>query len=90
MSERVYLLPADLDRLAELVLELAQQLHGERARRMALEHALCERGLLDGAAIELAQTSPVARGAARVALDDALERLMRILAAGGGADSPLR
>lgn len=90
MSEHVYLRPADLDRLAELVLELAQQLHGERARRIALEQALAERGLLDAGAVERAQASPEARAAARTELDRALEGLMRILAAGGTSDAPLR
>ena len=90
MSDRVYLRADDLDKLAELVFELAQQLHVERARRIALEHALAARGLVDMGAIDQTAAAPPARESARVELDRSLERLLRILGAAGGPEAPLR
>ena len=90
MSDRVYLKPADLDRLAEVVLELAQQLHVERARRIALEQALAARGLLDAASIDAASRTPAGRTEAQRQLDAALERIVRIMSASGGPEAPLR
>src|SRR5262245_46894339 len=88
MSDHVYLRPGDLDQLAELVFELAQQLHVERARRIALEHALIAKGVLVLGAVE--EASAAARELARDQLDRSLERLMRILEAAGGPEAPLR
>ena len=90
MSDHVYLRPGDLDRLAELVFELAQQLHVERARRIALEQALAERGLIQPSAVDAAAATPTARGGAQEQLDRSLERLLRILAAEGSPQAPLR
>lgn len=90
MNEREYLRAEDLDRLAELVFELAQQLHVERSRRIALERALIERRALAADEVARAQQSPAAREESRALLDESLERLMRILAAAGGPESPLR
>ena len=90
MSDRVYLKPTDLDRLGEVVLELAQQLHVERARRIALERVLAERGLLDAAAIEKSAQTAECRAQAQQELDAALERILRIMSAAGGPEAPLR
>jgi hypothetical protein len=90
MNDHVYLRPGDLDKLAELVFELAQQLHVERARRIALEQALIARGAVTAAAIEETAAAAVARDPARAQLDRSLERLMRILEASGGPEAPLR
>ena len=90
MTDHVYLKPQDLDRLGEVVLELAQQLHVERARRIALEQALADRGLLDRAAIDAAASSAAAQDASRRELDASLERVLRIMTASGGPEAPLR
>jgi hypothetical protein len=90
MADHVYLRPADLDKLAELVFELAQQLHVERARRIALEQAMAAKGVLAPAAIDEAADAAAAREASRAQLDRSLERLMRILESAGGPEAPLR
>lgn len=90
MIDHVYLKPQDLDRLGEIVLELAQQLHVERARRIALEQALAAKGLLDSAAIDAAAASTATQEASRRELDAALERILRIMTASGGPEAPLR
>lgn len=90
MSDHAYLKPQDLDRLGEVVLELAQQLHVERARRIALERALVEKGLLDPAAVEAAAGTTATQEASRRELDSSIERILRIMTASGGPEGPLR
>jgi hypothetical protein len=74
----------DRDQLAGLLLELASQLHLERARRIALETALIERGVLGAEAIDGA--AGAARAKTLAALDTAMAGLMRVMAA--PADRP--
>src|SRR5262249_13710296 len=90
MNDHVYLRPGDLDKLAELVFELAQQLHVERARRIALEQALIARGVVTPTVIEEMAAAPAACEPAREQLDRSLERLLRILDASGGPEAPMR
>ena len=82
--------PLDAERLAGLVFELASQLHIERARRIALELALERAGVLpDGAADALA-TDEHYRSRAGAGLDEAMRRLMRVLAESNDPRVPLR
>jgi hypothetical protein len=76
--------------VAALVLELAAQLHVERTRRLALEAALSERGLLEPDQLEAAGEKGAVREAAARAADEAVRRLLRILAESSNERAPLR
>lgn len=76
--------------VAALVLELAAQLHVERTRRLALEAALSERDVLAPAQIEAAGERPAVREATARAADEAVRRLLRILAESSNERTPLR
>ncbi len=88
MSDLVLLRDPIQDKLAGLVFELAQQLHVERARRMALEAALMRAGLIDMDAIVAAEAA--GRGESAAAAEEAVARLMRVLTECGDAKAPLR
>jgi hypothetical protein len=80
----------DCAKVAALVLELAAQLHIERTRRLALEAALSDRGVIEPAQIEAAGERPAVREAAAHAADEAVRRLLRILAESSNEQAPLR
>jgi hypothetical protein len=90
MSDVRYLAAGDVDTLAALVMELAAQLHVERQRRIALEHALAARGVLAAEAVEQSAADPAVRERGRAALDGAVRALLRIMAEGGDPKAPLR
>jgi len=94
MSKRTpelkFLAAGDLDRLAALVFELSSQLHIERHKRMALEHALTAKGVLSESEIAALADDPTFLGAARGEADGSLRKLMRILAEDGDRQAPLR
>jgi hypothetical protein len=89
-TDHSYLQDVGPDRLAGLLFELAAQLHAERQRRMALEHVLVRRGLLDRSEIEALASDGAFLGTAQAALDANLRRLLRILEETGDARGPLR
>lgn len=78
------------DRLAQLLMEVASQLHAERQRRIALEVTLERAGLLKPGALDAMAGDSEARGRAQVSLDASLRRLLRIMAEQGGPRAPLR
>jgi hypothetical protein len=78
------------DRLAQLLMDLASQLHAERQRRIALEVVLERAGLLAPGAVEAMAGDAEARGRAQAVLDASLRRLLRIMAEQGGPRAPLR
>lgn len=77
------------DRLAGLVFELAAQLHVERAQRLALSAVLEKTGLLDTAALAAVAADPEFRRRSQAALEESLDRLMRVLAEGDDPKRPL-
>jgi len=80
----------DVERLAGLVFELAAQLHAERLRRIALEHALETAGLLDPARLpELAGAVPV-RERGRAAVEESVAALLRVICESEDPRAPLR
>jgi hypothetical protein len=82
--------PLDTERLAGLVFELASQLHVERARRIALELALERAGVLAAGAGEALAADEDYRRRAGEGLDEAMRRLMRVLAESDDPRAPLR
>ncbi|MBL8835612.1 MAG: hypothetical protein JNL66_05170 [Alphaproteobacteria bacterium] len=90
MTDHRYLGAADVDTLASLVMELAAQLHGERNRRLALEHVLASRGLVAAGEIEQAAAQPAVAEAARKSADESIRALLRIMTEGGDPKAPLR
>jgi hypothetical protein len=80
----------DNDRLASLLFELASQLHAERARRLALECALEEAGSLPADWVENGQAGNRYQQLCQEALDDSMDRLMRIMAESSDPRTPLR
>ena len=78
------------DTLAELLFELASQLHVERTRRMALEAALQQRGLLQAADIEAAGADASAAQQACEAADHSIQALLAILSESSDLRAPLR
>lgn len=89
-TDHRYLEGVGPDRLAQLLMEVASQLHAERQRRIALEVALERSGLLKPGAIEAMAGEAEARGRAQASLDASLRRLLRIMAEQGGPRAPLR
>lgn len=69
--------------LTALLLELASQLHVERARRIALELAMARAGTLAPDATARLADDPEFRRLTRAALDDAMARLMRVVTESG-------
>ena len=80
----------DSAQLAGLVFELASQLHVERCRRMALEAALADAGVLCAGAVEAAGAGPAFAPAAAQGLDRAMAALMRVLTEDADERTPLR
>lgn len=65
--------------LTAMVLELASQLHVERARRIALELALARAGVVPPDAIAALAIDPEFRRSSQAALDAAMARIMRVI-----------
>jgi hypothetical protein len=78
------------DTLAGLLFELASQLHVERTRRMALEAALQQRGLLTEVDIETAGGQAPARQQACEAADRSIQALLALLSESSDLRAPLR
>jgi hypothetical protein len=76
--------------LGALVFELASQLHVERARRLALEAALADAGVLAPAAIEKAGERAPCREQAALAADQSIRKLLRVLSESKDERIPLR
>lgn len=70
--------------LTAMLLELASQLHAERARRIALEIALERGGAVAGGAIAALADDPEFRRRSLAALDEAMGRLTRVMTGGNG------
>ncbi len=79
-----------LDQLTGLVFELASQLHAERARRIVLEAALEEAGVLAQSACERLAPQPEVRRRSAAALDRAMAGLMRVMTKDVDPRTPLR
>jgi hypothetical protein len=71
--------PLDFDRLSGLVFELSSQLHAERMHRIALERALEQAGLIDPAVLPGLADDPTVCERGRLAVDDSIAHLMRVL-----------
>jgi hypothetical protein len=80
----------DTQRLAELVFELAKQLHAERLQRMALATVLERSGVLPGGATADLLGDVEFRREARAAVEDSIARLMRVVTGQGDVRTPLR
>ncbi|MFW6197856.1 MAG: hypothetical protein ACOC5B_03240 [Myxococcota bacterium] len=78
----------DIDTVVGVVMELAAQLHEERAHRIALQVALEEAGMLQPGAVE--EASEVARDRIRAELDTAVAGLVRVMAESGPPEHPMR
>ncbi len=78
------------DQLAALIFELASQLHVERQRRIALETVLQRAGTLQAGALDGVADDAEIGEKGRAALDQALRRLLRIVAETGDPRGPLR
>lgn len=76
--------------LGALILELASQLHVERTRRLALEVALAEAGIVALAAIEKAGAHAALREQAAKAADESIRKLLRVLSDSKDERVPLR
>jgi hypothetical protein len=76
--------------LGALIFELASQLHVERIRRLALEAALAEAGVVAPAAIEEAGEHPAFREQAASAADQSIRKLLRVLSESKDERTPLR
>lgn len=88
--EWTFLGDAQIDQLAGLVLELAGQLHVERTRISALEHALDTAGVLDRSALDAAAADPALAEITVEQLDRSLAGLVRVMTEGDDARGPLR
>lgn len=80
----------DPERMAELIFELASQLHIERAQRIALELALARAGVLDAQAMEGLARDAELRSRSAAALDQSMAKLMRVLTQHADERAPLR
>ncbi len=91
MSEELAIVPPlDTQRLAGLVFELAAQLHAERSRRMALEHALQSCGVLERDAVPAAAADVDCAQRSREAVEESVARLVRVITEGSDPQTPLR
>ncbi len=79
-----------LGQLTALVFELASQLLVERARRIAMQTALEDAGLLQSSAHAAATTTPAVRDRSAAALDRAMSGMMRVLTENDDPRRPLR
>jgi hypothetical protein len=80
----------DSAQLGALVFELASQLHLERTRRLALEAALVERGVVTAADIEAVGASAAFRHESGEAADLAVRKMLRVLSESADERVPLR
>lgn len=80
----------EVDRLAQLVFDLAAQLHIERQRRLALETLLTRSGTVKAADLAVLADDPRFLTEARSQLDESQRRLLTILIEGGDRRAPLR
>ncbi len=80
----------EVDRLAQLVFDLAAQLHIERQRRLALETLLTRSGAVEASDLAALADEPDFLAEARSQLDDSQRRLLTILIEGGDRRTPLR
>jgi hypothetical protein len=80
----------EVDQLAQLVLDLAAQLHIERQRRLALETLLTRSGTIAPADVASLATDPDFLAQSRTALDDSQRRLLDILIEHDDRRAPLR
>ena len=85
-----FLADAQVDQLAGLLLEIAGQLHVERTRVLALEHALVAAGVLEPTAGDVAVGDPELRQRTADQLDHSLSALLRVLTEDDDARTPLR
>jgi hypothetical protein len=79
-----------LEQLTGLVMELAAQLHVERARRIALQAALEAAGVLAQNASEEVAVSDDVKAKTRAALDEAMTGLVRVMTESPDVRAPLR
>jgi hypothetical protein len=76
--------------LGALILELASQLHIERTRRLALEAALADAGVVAPEAIEKTGEQAASREQAAKAADQSIRKLLRVLSDSKDERVPLR
>jgi hypothetical protein len=76
--------------LGALLFELASQLHVERTRRLALEAALAEAGVVAPATIERTGEQAAVREQAAKAADESVRKLLRVLSDSKDERVPLR
>jgi hypothetical protein len=76
--------------LGALLFELASQLHVERTRRLALEAALAEAGVVAPATIERTDEQAAVREQAAKAADESVRKLLRVLSDSKDERVPLR
>jgi hypothetical protein len=76
--------------LGALILELASQLHVERTRRLALEAALADAGVVGPATIEKTGEQAALREQAAKAADQSIRKLLRVLSDSKDERVPLR
>jgi len=89
-AELVFFADREVDRLAQLVFDLAAQLHIERQRRLALETLLVRSGAIKPADLEALADDGEFLAAARAALDQSQRRLLNIVIEAGDRLTPLR
>jgi hypothetical protein len=90
MSTSASLGELDNSKLGALIFELASQLHLERTRRLALEAALVQRGVVTAADIEAIGESAAFRHESGEAADLAVRKLLRVLSESADERVPLR
>jgi len=83
-------LPLDSERLAALVFELYSQLQAERAHRLTLEAALLKAGALSPGDLERLANDAQLRERCRIAADESVAKLMRVLTEATDERTPLR
>jgi hypothetical protein len=90
LDELTFFENPDIDRLAQLVFDLAAQLHIERQRRLALETLLIRAGAVSGAELAALAENQDFLAEARAGLDASQRRLLTILIEAGDRRTPLR
>lgn len=90
LDELTFFSDPQVDRLAQLVFDLAGQLHIERQRRMALETALTRAGVIAPETLGDLASDTEFLSEARSALDASQARLLQILVEHGDRRAPLR
>jgi hypothetical protein len=90
LDELAFFENREIDRLAQLVFDLAAQLHIERQRRLALETLLTRSGAVKAADLAALAGDPDFLAESRSQLDESQRRLLTILIEGGDRRTPLR